>query len=298
MLHSPYSSRSSLPTLTRVDDNDDTDEILIFEEEDDDDDDTPGALIQEEEYDYGLGFPEDLPQGYSLKELEQIVTFVRSSKDVTTGNFDLEQKTLLWCVQNGCEEALPGLWSGCWYFTYLFGEAEGRRAWLEARNKRLVKESGGRARQVPSEDYRVMLEQKEKGKRAFFRGQYKTALDCYIKAEELMGGDVSGIYLVPYQRAEMVTVLSNQAECFLRLKKYENAILQTTKALQLDRRHSKSLLRRAKATMDLHTTSNPVAKSIAIEDLHHLIEMNAEGAKEAQQMLDAIIHKSNRTICG
>ena len=94
-----------------------------------------------------------------------------------------------------------------------------------------------------------MVRLKKKRKSAFNRGQLKTALDCFVKAEELLGGDVTGIYLVPHQRAAMVTLLSNQAECYLRLKKHEEAIVQATKALQLDRRHSKSLLRRAKATI-------------------------------------------------
>ena len=298
MLHSPYSSRSSLPTVSRDADDDSTDEILVFAEEEEGDEDTPGPLILEDEYDYGLGLRENLPQGYSIKELEQMVTFVRSSKDANTGNFDQEQKTMLWCIQNGCEEAQPGVWSGCWYFTYLSGEAEGRQAWLEAQNKRMVKESGGRGRKVPNDDYGMMVEHKEKGKRAFYRGQYKTALDYYVKAEELMGGHVSGIYLIPSQRAEMVTVLSNQAECFLRLKKYESAIMQTTKALQLDRRHSKSLLRRAKATISLCTTLKifPVP-SVAVEDLQILIEMKGEGVHEAHALLENVKETANLPVC-
>ena len=286
------SSRTSVPNLLREDADDDTDEILIFEE----DGETPTAFeVEDEDYDYGLGFAEDLPQGYSLKELEQVVTFVRSSKNPNTGDFEQESKTLLWCIENGCEEAQPGVWSGCWYFTYLFGEEEGKRAWIETRNKRLVKEGGGKARQVAQDDFTAMLRLKEKGKRAFNRGQYKTALDCFVKAEELLGGDVTGIYLVPHQRAAMVTLLSNQAECYLRLKKHEEAILQATKALQLDRRHSKSLLRRAKATIsasDRHVLHSMAAASAA-EDLHAIIEMKGEGAQEAQKLIDEISERRN-----
>jgi len=290
MISSPFSSRAPLPTISQdADDDDITDEILIFDEDEEDDKDrqTPGSLMVEEDdedYDYSLGVDENMPQGYSRKELEGYVAFVRSSKDVTTGNFHVKQKTLLWCLQTGCEEARPGVWSGFWYFTYLHGEAGGRRAWMESKNKRLVRESGGRARQVPCDDYRRMLACKEKGKRAFHRGQYKTALDCFIKAEELMGGDVSGIFLVPFQRADMVTVLSNQAECCLRLKKYEHAIVQTTKALQLDRRHRKSLLRRAKARVSLRDA----AASTAVDDLQILIDMKGAGAEEAQELLHII----------
>jgi tetratricopeptide (TPR) repeat protein len=296
MIDSPYSSRSPDPTFSLDSDDDGTDEILIFEE---DGDGPPGALELEEEYDYGLGFPEDLPRGYSMKELEHTVTFVRSSKEGTTGDFQRVPKSVLWCVQNGCEEAQPGVWSGCWYFTYLFGETEGRRAWLEAKSKRLVKESGGRARQLPRDDFDAMLQQKEKGRRAFYRGQYKTAFDFYRRAEEIMGGDVSGMYLVPLQRAEMVTILSNQAECLLRMRKYENAVMQATKALQLDRRHNKSLLRRARATISLYNTVlNSVAASSAIDDLETLIDMKGDGYREAKLLLDDISEKANLTIGG
>lgn len=284
------SSWSSLPaTFSRAhEDGDEMDEILIFEEDGDDNDVLPVALHINEEYDYGMGFPEDLPHGYSLKEMEQKVIFVRSSKDTSTGDFAKEHKSLLWCIENGYEEVQAGVWSGSWYFTYLFGEEEGRRAWLEARNKRLVKESGGRARHIPSDDYRAMLHQKEKGKRSFFRGQFKSALDSYKKAEELMGGDISGIYLVPFQRTEMVTILSNQAECYLRLKKYEDAIIQATKALQLDRRHNKSLLRRAKATIDMFTNGETTDVFGALEDLQTLIDIKGEGSDEAQILLESI----------
>lgn len=290
------SQSSSTPYLTREEDDDDTDEILIFEEEGN----TPTAFEVEEEYEYGLGFDADLPPGYSLKELEQIVTFVRSSKNPKTGDFERERKSLLWCVENGYEEAQPGVWAGSWYFTYLFGEEEGKRAWVETMNKRLVKEAGGRGRQVAPEDYEAMMQLKDKGKRAFQRGQYKTALDCYIKAEELMGGDITGMFLVPHQRAEMVTLLSNQAECYLRLKKYEESIVQATKALQLDKRHSKSLLRRARASIhgsdqfgsDLVTS---MAVASAAEDLQAIIHMKGEGIEEAESLMDEMEKKLDMT---
>jgi len=291
-------TRSSLPFLLRDEDEDETDEILIFEQAGDN---TPTAFEVEEEYDCGMDFDDDLPHGYSLKELEQTVTFVRSSKNPKTGDFDRERKSLWWCIENGFEEAQPGVWSGSWYLTYLFGEEEGKRAWVETMNKRLVKEGGGRARQVAPDDYVAMLQQKDKGKRAFQRGQYKGALDCYVKAEELMGGDVTGIYLVPHQRAEMVTLLSNQAECYLRLKKYEEAIVQATKALQLDKRHGKSLLRRAKAAIrgvDQYdsTAASSMAVARAADDLQAIILMEGEGRQEAECLMDEMDQKLDATL--
>lgn len=291
-----YSSRSSVPHLQPEDYDDETDEILIFEE---DGNAPPSSFEVEEEYEYGVGLHDDLPQGYSLKELEQTVTIVRSSKNANSGAFDQERKSLLWCIENGYEEAQPGVWSGCWYFTYLFGEEEGKRAWVETMNRRLVKEGGGRARQVSPDNYSAMLAQKDKGKRAFCRGQYKSALDFYVSAEELMGGDVMGMYLVPQQRAELVTLLSNQAECYLRLNKYEDAIVQASKALQLDRRHSKSLLRRAKATIrrsEQHgsTLLNSMAAASAAEDLQAIIEMKGEVVPEAESLITEIEEQTNK----
>lgn len=278
--------KSSVPQLLREDD-DENDEILIFDED---------AFGVDEEYEYGIGLDENLPPGYSIGELEHQVTFVRSSKNPETGAFDLERKNLLWCIEHGCEEVQPGVWSGFWYFTFLFGEQEGRRSWVDAMNKRLVKEGGGKAVQIDHEDYGAMLYNKEKGKRAFYRGQYKIALDCYIKGEALMGGDVTGMYLVPHQRADMVTLLSNQAECYLRMKKYEDAMVQASRALQLDRRHKKSLLRRAKAVLygcePLALTHGKATVRTSIsDDLEAIVGMDGPGTKEAQLLLSEMDEK-------
>ena len=293
-----YSSRPSVMNVVSESyEDDETDEILIFEDIGNEDT-SPSSFLVEEEYEYGVGLHDNLPQGYSLKELEQTVTLVRSSKNPETGDFDRERKPLLWCIENGYEEVQTGVWSGFWYFTYLLGEEEGKRAWVETMNKRLVKEGGGRARQVSSENYSAMLQQKEKGKRAFCRGQYKSALDFYIKAEMFMGGDISGMYLIPQQRAQLVILLSNQAECYLRLNKYDDAILQATKALQLDKRHSKSLLRRAKATIRASewlgsSLMKSMAAAGAVADLQAIIEMKGEAVPEAQCLMTEIEEKLN-----
>jgi tetratricopeptide (TPR) repeat protein len=287
-----FTSRSSLPLLLRDEDDDNDDEIVFF-----DDSHTGDALedLDYDEYDYDLD-ADDLPPGYTRSELEQNVVFVRSSKDPTTGDFYRERKSLLWCVENDCEEATSGVWSGAWYFTYLFGEVEGKRTWVEAMNKRLVKECGGKAMKVDHQEFCAMLKEKDRGNRAFARGQHKKALDSYLKAEKLMGGAVSGMYLVPHQRAELVKVLSNQAECYLRMKKYEEAIVQSTAALQLDKRHQKSMLRRAKAVYycsDRLQSLNKMVAARITEDLQVIIEMKTEGSVEAKELMAEIELKVN-----
>jgi tetratricopeptide (TPR) repeat protein len=287
-----FTSRSSLPLLLDKEEDDD-DEIVFFEEEDDETHNLEN--IDYKDYEYFDGGHDDVT-GYTKTELAQQVVFVRSSKDPKTGAFVRETKGLRWCIQNDCEEVEPGVWSGAWFFTYLLGEKEGKRAWVEAMNKRLVKECGGKAMKVDHDEFCAMLREKDKGNRSFSRGQYKSALDSYLRAENLLGGAVSGMYLVPHQRAELVKVLSNQAECYLRMKKFDDAILQASTALQLNKRHEKSLLRRAKALYEgadrLKTLNSGVAARAA-EDLQVIIELESSGAKEARDLLNEIEMKMN-----
>ena len=289
-----FTSRSSsLPRLRDEYDDDDDHEIVIFEEEDDDDNGLPSY----DEYDYYFEHDnktynnQELPSGYTRSELAQRVTFVRSAKDDSTGDFIRQEKELIWCLQNHAEEAQPGVWSGAWYFTYLFGEKEGRRAWSEAQKRRMVQECGGKAMTVDPNVFGDMLQEKLKGNRAFSRGQYKTALDCYLKAEYILGGEGSGMFLVPHQRDELVKILSNQAEVYLRMKKYEKAMAQATAALQLDKRHQKSMLRRAKAVVygAEHLASlDAMVEAMTAEDLQFIIATKSQGAAEAQSLMDQI----------
>jgi hypothetical protein len=278
-------SRSSLQFLGD-EEEDGKDEIVFFGED-------PEYETQDSSYDF-YDYDElegDFPPGYSRSELAQHVVFIKSSKDPNTRDFYRETKDLLWCLENGCEEASSGIWSGAWYFIFLYGEKEGNRAWIDAQNKRLVKESDGKARKFDNDVFCAMLTQKKKGNRDFSRGQYKSALDSYLEAEKSLGGAVSGFYLVPHQRAELVQILSNQAECYLRMQKYDDAILQATEALQLDKRHQKSLLRRAKASFygaERLQVLNSVVAAQATEDLQLIIEMKSEGVEEAKSLMKDI----------
>ena len=133
-----------------------------------------------------------------------------------------------------------------------------------------------------------MQEKKSKGNRAFARQQYKSALDNYLEAEELLGGAVSGMYLVKAQRDELVKVLSNQAECYLRMHKYTDAITKSTNAIQLDKRHEKSFLRRAKAIVRALKEDENFDRGMeaqAREDLLLLMALDGQGASEADTIM-------------
>lgn len=293
---------SLFPFLTQNDD--DNDEVVLFEEEVGDGDTDDQQSFPFTTFVSGGGFGGSF--NVTGKEPDGEVVFVRSSKDPVTGDFYGEPKTMQWCIDNGFEEVKPGVWSGEWFFTYLFGEEEGRRAWVESTNKRLVKESGGKAMRASVSQLRAMLTEKQKGNRAFNRGQYKRALDSYLKAEQHMGGAVSGMFLIPQHRDELVKVLSNQAECYLRMKKYDKAIVQATTALSLDRNHTKSMLRRARATYQkaLRTSAanttrssnglNSIVVARAAEDLQRVINMKSTAStSEAQALLDEMERSIN-----
>ena len=73
--------------------------------------------------------------------------------------------------------------------------------------------------------------------------------------------------------------------------------MKASEALALDKRHEKSLVRRAKATYygDIKNghmiQSNPLAAGMAEEDLKTVIRMGGSGAEDAQKLLDEINSK-------
>ena len=89
-----------------------------------------------------------------------------------------------------------------------------------------------------------ILELKKEGNTAFQNHQYSKALNLYKQAADKLG---MGKFLGGVQRSEKVNILSKQAECCLRLKQYDEAMLWAAEAIRLDRAHEKSLFRRAKA---------------------------------------------------
>ena len=228
---------------------------------------------------------------YTRRELTQKVTVVQSNRDPVTGNFVRVQQTLQWCLEQGCEEVKPKVWAKSWYFHYLYGEADGTRTWVDTQNRRLVMERKGKALEIEINTFDQMISMKEKANRDFGRGMFNSALEKYLKAEEICGGEVMGIYLVPEQRKELVNVLSNQAECYLRLAKYQTALAKATSVLQMDRSHVKSILRQGRAIL-YATEDSTCADSLSegfldggLEGLRGVAQGNRDGSKEAADLL-------------
>jgi tetratricopeptide (TPR) repeat protein len=274
----------------REEDDDSCDEIVLFDEDDD------GINIVEECGDYS--YHEDGFLSHSTpSEGERVVTAVHSRKDPVTGNFYRDRKSVKECIDSGFEEVQPGVYSGMWYFTYLFGEKEGNRVWADSVYSRRILDRGGKALKISDEVFATVQCERERGNRSFQRGQCNSALRCYLKAERLVG--VPGIYLVPEQRDQLVKILSNQAECYLRMMKYDEAKDAASAALVLDKKHLKSILRRAKAVYhgaQRRKLFNSEVAAAAVGDLQVIIEDNGGGAQEAQTLMDLIAVNLNKAM--
>uniref|UniRef100_A0A7S2YD21 Uncharacterized protein n=1 Tax=Entomoneis paludosa TaxID=265537 RepID=A0A7S2YD21_9STRA len=235
----------------------------------------------EEEDPFEQQYLAEFPEYTSVRQLYQEVTFIRP-------DFSQEDKTVLWCLTNGFEEVQPGIWSGPWYWREQGEEGSMARA-RQNRIQRLEQVTRQRQelmnRNVDDATFQKVVLLKVKGNAAFSQRNFAQALKFYKVANELGG---LGLFLTGDQRAEKVRILSNMAECHLRMNNPMEAGCEATEALQLDNTHVKSRIRRAKATFRLAELQsdefgiNPMFTSQAEEDLDMVIHWNGEGVNEAQ----------------
>lgn len=105
---------------------------------------------------------------------------------------------------------------------------------------------------------------KRQGNQAFQEGLYEKAIELY---EEALFCVLGPMLISPSdQQKEVVAVLSNTAECHLRLRQYSDAGQIATQALLLDSGHEKSRIRRAKAEIVLAAAGDIKKKS------HYLVQ--------------------------
>lgn len=228
--------------------------------------------------DYGRTDAEGNPMSKAeIRRREQEVDFYRPDGD-------MEGKDIDWCISNGFEEIEEGLWSGPWYY-----RDHGLEVPVRAKGELLPGH-----KPIPEPPRKPMKQQtfqqatalKEKGNSEFACKRYERACDYYDHALTLF--PLVPSRLPKEQKAEMAKIHSNKAECFIRLSKYLHAISEATEALVLDKTHSKSRLRRAKATWrnigrDLYGV-NPIAAGQAIEDLDIVIRQDGEGVEDANKL--------------
>lgn len=126
-------------------------------------------------------------------------------------------------------------------------------------------------------NFRAVLEHKARGNAAFGGGRFQEAIQAYDAAlapYEARAGSAA-------QRDEKVKILSNRAECYLRLDRWADAEETASLALELDASHSKSLLRRARARMQLGGSALAGARL----DLRMIIAAEGDGSATAAGML-------------
>lgn len=108
-----------------------------------------------------------------------------------------------------------------------------------------------RITRVPKDEMSELVATKRKGNEHFVAGKYAEAIEIYDEA--LACVCCHKFYIAPTDQAEeVVNVLSNQAECHLRLRDYNDAAQTATDALIIDADHDKSRIRRAKAELSLY----------------------------------------------
>lgn len=120
---------------------------------------------------------------------------------------------------------------------------------------------------------------KERGNIAFKNGEWTTAIDEYTQAIKCND-----------KHKQLPTFYKNRAAAYLKLERYDNAVSDCDKALELEPNDPKSLYRRAQAKEALHRyeeayrdavavyNSDPTNKSIKqhLERLHEIVQRRAE----------------------
>ena len=97
---------------------------------------------------------------------------------------------------------------------------------------------------LEEDEFASVLEEKRRGNEAFQAGDWSRALDLYDGALDLYAARLGtpGVQL-----ETRVTLLSNLAECALRLKDYDDAEVYANEALKIDEECVKARIRRVKA---------------------------------------------------
>ncbi|GFH50172.1 hypothetical protein CTEN210_06648 [Chaetoceros tenuissimus] len=124
-------------------------------------------------------------------------------------------------------------------------------------------------------NFSFLLSKKKEGNALFTQGKYEEAIEQYNLA--LFTNDDEQhlhFFVAPQDQVnEIVTILSNQAECYLRMKAYKAAGQTATSALVYNSYHEKSRMRRAKAEIFLYEEEGSIPMLIqADSDLDHVMK--------------------------
>ena len=233
--------------------------------------------------------------GYTKRDLWEQVTFIRPYWDYETDSFQKEGKYVEWCLDNGFQEVRPGVWSGPWYFEKYPDESPHVQPALRSRPQSTMYN-------IDPQAFEVVKSTKQRGNDQFVAKNFRQALELYTQAEEKLGGKFIGVLLSGEQRAEMVKILSNKAECHFKLGEFDSAVQDANVALAIDKKHVKSLLRRSRATFRGAKPDSfgldPFACSKAMKDCDTVIYLGGEGVEDAKKWKKVIEARLERDLEG
>ena len=142
-----------------------------------------------------------------------------------------------------------------------------------------------RIRKLESTEMEELLEHKKLGNEAFSSKEFEKAIKHYDDALMVVLLDM---FVAPVEQINtIVSVLSNKAECQLRLKLYKDAGCTATDALMFDNNHEKSRLRRAKAELAIAGLPYLVQAQVDLQEIVENLYSKA-GVKEAKELLNQL----------
>ena len=143
-----------------------------------------------------------------------------------------------------------------------------------------------RIRTLSASIMKSILDYKQKGNAAFSKQEYYEAISQYQNALDCCGK--VKLYVAPKDQIEtIVTILSNLSECFLRLKKYQQAGKTATDALVLDNSHEKSRMRRVKAELGLAGAPQLIQAKLDLEEIIN-VHYSKAGVQQANEYLEEV----------
>jgi hypothetical protein len=232
-----------------------------------------------------FGYPGEKMSKAERRRREQEVTFSRP--DGTT-----EGKDIGWCISNGFEEIENGLWSGPWYYSdHGLTRPDSSNTPLPGHNP-FPNPTEPPRKPIDTAIFQQAIVSKNQGNEEFRLQNYETACRFYDRALAAFPPPLA--FLLPAeQKAEKVKIHSNKAECYIRMGRNSDAVMEASAALELDKKHTKSRLRRTKAAWsDIQKTLgnatsismvNPFAIAKVTDDLDYIIrQRDGEGVREAE----------------
>ena len=154
------------------------------------------------------------------------------------------------------------------------------------------------------EEYEMkdLLSKKKKGNLLFSAKKYDQAAEMYDEA--LMNIMGTSLFVSPEEQVkEVINVMSNLSECYLRLEAYSDAAGRATDALVLDSYHAKSRIRRAKAELAIYKQKGSLCSlAQACHDLEEVLTGADDGsggldhAKIAIETAQKLLHEAKEFL--